>query len=425
MTKELQKKLEDEILGGDGPQTLASLEAGQQGELDLNPEGDDTTVYEEDGFTPSLADIQAEQDEAAAAEARAAEEDLQMQQQAELEAAEEAQRARVQAEASEKAQGIAFRDTRIIKVFNEQFVPLLEMIYADKPEKAQKFIEEGVNLLFLTGLMADEGVDLSGRDFTQEDVEKLAPYVAKRIQHNLNLLRPRGKENARLEYVKEFEGLAKSHGFHIRGANGFIGLTCYEFMKGNEEYITFRINPKVVTDYSFMGEEGLNIQGKAAQANLPTAIVTLSWDELSNGIIKSPKYQLVNGYHPKAKNPGTQKSEVQVERITREPQKLMHLNDTPDAVFDGITKAAREHFPDAVALCNQFGVDPNTIAQVMNASNYGFDQNNNRFVQVQQQPTPTQTFNQESNVVTTQQQPQQQTALGSELSSLAQFLPPQ
>lgn len=420
MKKKIQEQLEAEFGTGDDQPSLAAPEAT---ELDLQPEGDDTTVYEEDGSQPSLADIQSQQEEEEAEARRAAEEDAQMQQEAERQAAEEAQRIQMQQEASGKAQAIAFRDTRIIEVFQNQFAPLLEMIYAENPEKAQRYIEDGVNILFLTGLMADAGVDLSGRDFSTEDIEKLAPHVAKRIQHNLNLLRPRGKENARLEYVKEFEGLAKSHGFHVRGPNGFIGLTCYEFLKGNEEYITFRINPKVVTDYSFMGEEGLNIQGKAAQANLPTAIVTLSWDELANGIIKAPKYELVNGYHPKAKNPSTQKSEIQVDRITREPQRLMHLNDSPDAIFDGITKAAREHFPDAVALCSQFGVDPNSIAQVMNGSGYGFDQNNNRFVQAQPQQTPTQTFNQETSVMTNQQP--QQSPLGSELSSLAQFLPPQ
>lgn len=391
--------------------------------LDLDdddlPVGDDTSIHEmSDGFT--LADVQASLLSSDEEAERAEKEDLEMEQEKARLEMEGRQRKETAERAAKAAQLLAFSDSRIVKVFTEKFQPMIAAIHGDDPQKAESIVEGAVSMLVLLGLVRDSGIDVFSREFSTEDIDLLSPHVAKRIQHNLNLLRPRGKENARLEYIKEFETVKESMGFHLRDSNGFIGLTCYEFVKGNEEFVTFRINPGIATEYSFMGENGYDNSLKSPQSMLRKALVTFEWNEISYGIIKSKKFKLENGFHPNAKKKDESKSEILVERVIREPQRLMHLNDANDAIFNGITKAAMENLNDAVALCGNFGVDPNTISAVMNASGLMFDQHSNRFVRGNL--TPTQTFNQESSIQDFSKQAPQGGSLKSELSSLAQFL---
>ena len=405
------------------PETeFEDINAAGENPASENPET--VTAFDEGGELQSMSDIlsrELELDEAQRLEEeRVEKEEAELEAEERLSALEAEARKQFVDDLRRQAADIAFRDTKVAEVFSEKFIPIIEGLYSHDQDLAERVKSQTVMNLVMLGLLAENGCDVFAREYTNEVIEEMAPHVAKRIQYNLDMLRPRGLHSARMELLKMYSEKRNSFCFHIRTENG-ISPTAYEYISGNEEYLLLRVNPKVGSDFCFFTENGGDFSLTAPHSRLPDCITTLSWNLIDDGgLFMAKKIKLVDGKHPTKKgNAGHEgrQGQQQARQEPPPPVPLTNLQDAPDAIFNGITRASIENYSDAIALCQQFDINPSSIGPVMVANGYVFSEQMNAFVK---QQTPTMTANQDQNITMNDQD---NDLLDSELTSLASFLP--
>ena len=220
----------------------------------------------------------------------------------------------------------------------------------------------------------------AGIKFTSEDIEEMAPFVASRIQKNLDLLRPSGKHAARLEMCKQLEARRETHAFHVIDKDGNFGRTAYLFVSGNEEFVTSLILPGTATNQTF---KGLSLKSRSPQLKLEKCLRVFAWNELENGFVISETVKLVDGYHPDRKPENESEGFTVVPKTETLVAQEIHLNDASDDVFTAISNAAQTSLEDAIGLCIDHGVSYESIYDVMSSNNFTFDSVDNRYVPFQ------------------------------------------